>query len=555
MSASDKKKLRKELSAAKLTEKQKKERAEARKLRATTATFIIIMLVIVGVVIGFGWDRYAENSGRRDRKTIAAVVGTHQLNSLQMNYYLNDEVRNTYNQWSEAYGDSVALYASMMGVDVYSPISEQIYNQENGQTWGDFFLESALEKAKSDYALYDKAMAENFVLPAEDQAVFDSRVAQLDLYATYMGYKNADKYLKAVYGQGASKESYLEYYKIAATASAYYNQYRDSLTYDDAKIDAYEKDKYNNYSSFTYASYYVSASSYLKSSSTSEDGSTTYTDEDRATALAEADKIAKALATNTDVESLDKAIAALEINKDNKNAATTKNKDVMYTNVPTDTLKAWLSDEARTEGEIGIVVNETVSTDTEGKETKTTNGYYVVIFQGRNDNERYLANVRHILVSFEGGTLKSDGTKTYSDAEKATAKAEAERLMKLWQDGAATNDSFVELVKAHSKDEGSVSEGGLYEDIHAASSYVENFKNWAIDPERKANDVGVVESEYGYHVMYYVGDGELTYRDYMITEDMRAEDIEKWHEGLLSGVTVTKQDLHRLNLDLIMSQM
>ena len=427
MSASDKKKLRKELTAAKQTERQKKDRAEARKLLATTVTFVVIMLVIVGVAIGVIWDRQAENSGRRDRKTIAATVGTHQLNSLQMNYYLTDEVRNTYSQWQEAYGSSVSLYASMMGIDVNSPINAQVYDQESGQTWADFFLESALEKAKSDYALYDKATADSFTLPADDQTALDSLSSQLDLYATYGGYADANKYLKAIYGKGADVKSYTDYVKIATVASAYYNQHKDSLTYDDAKIAAYEKDKFNNYSSFTYAHYYVSASSYLKGGTKDDKGTTTYSDEDRAAALAEAEKIAKELAACTDIEALDKAVAALEINKDNKNAATTKNTAVMYNNIPTDTLKAWLSDNARTENEIGMVVNESVSVDADGKETKTTNGYYVVVFQSRNDNERYLANVRHILVAFEGGTTGSDGQKKYSDAEKAVAKTEAER--------------------------------------------------------------------------------------------------------------------------------
>ena len=551
MSASDKKKLRKELASAQLTEKQKKAQSEAKKLRAMSVTFIAIMLVAVLITATVLSVRAVNNSGIIDRNTIAAVVGDKELNSIQMNYYLVDEARNTYSQWQKAYGDSVALYASLMGMDINTPIDQQMYDAEKAQTWADFFLDSAMEKAKSDYALYNKAVAEGFKLPEEDQKQLDAIPSTLTLYSLYSGYKNADKYLSAIYGYGADEESYIEYSKIALTASAYYNQYRDSLKYDAAKIDEYEKDKFDNYSSFDYASYYVSSSSYLKGTK-AEDGTTTYSDADRAAALAEADKIAKELATNTDVESLDKAVAALEINKDNKNAATTKNKDVMYTNVPTDTLKAWLADEARVEGEIGIVVNESVSTDADGKETKTTNGYYVVIFQGRDDNQRLLANVRHILVNFKGGTTNSDGTKTYTEAEKATAKATAEDLLKQWNEGAKTNDSFVELVKAHS-DDSSASTGGLFENINKDSSYVDSFKEWALDPERKANDAGIVESTYGYHVMYYVGDGELTYRDYMITEDMRAEDMEKWHEEILKPVTVTEQDTHRLKLDLVMA--
>jgi len=554
MSASDKKKLRKEQASAQLSEKQKKAQSEAKKLRTMSVTFVVLMLVVVLTTATVLVIRGVNNSGVIDRNTIAAVAGGQELNSVQVNYYLMDEVRNTYSQWQEAYGDSVALYASMMGMDVTKPIDEQVYDDETKQTWADVFLESALEKIKSDYALYNKAMEDNFKLSEEDQESLDAISSTLELYATYSGYKNADQYLRAIYGYGSDVESYLNYSKISTIASAYYNENKDALKYDEKQIDEYEKDKFDNYSTFDYVSYYVSASSYLAGGTKDENGNTTYSDEDRATALAKAESIAKDLAASADVEALDKAIAALEINKDNKNAASTKNTALAYTSIPTDTLKAWLASADRQPGEVGMVVNESVTTDADGKETKTTNGYYVVIFQKRDDNLRLLANVRHILVSFEGGTTDSSGNKVYSDTEKAKAKTEAEALLKQWQEGDANNDSFVELVKKNS-DDSSASTGGLFEDIHANSPYVDSFKNWAIDPERKANDAGVIESEYGYHVMYYVGDGELTYRDYMITEDMRTEDIEKWHEEILKTMTVTEGSTRRLNLDLIMSEM
>jgi hypothetical protein len=38
----------------------------------------------------------------------------------------------------------------------------------------------------------------------------------------------------------------------------------------------------------------------------------------------------------------------------------------------------------------------------------------------------------------------------------------------------------------------------------ASSNYVDNFKNWAIDPARKTGDCDIVETSYGYHIMYFV---------------------------------------------------
>lgn len=36
---------------------------------------------------------------------------------------------------------------------------------------------------------------------------------------------------------------------------------------------------------------------------------------------------------------------------------------------------------------------------------------------------------------------------------------------------------------------------------------VEEFENWIYDPARKAGDTAVIKTEYGYHVMYFLGDG------------------------------------------------
>jgi hypothetical protein len=55
--------------------------------------------------------------------------------------------------------------------------------------------------------------------------------------------------------------------------------------------------------------------------------------------------------------------------------------------------------------------------------------------------------------------------------------------------------------------------------------------------------------------MYYVGDGDMTYRDYMISEDLRAADIEAWHEAALKDVTAKIENTKRLNLDAIMDNM
>ena len=40
---------------------------------------------------------------------------------------------------------------------------------------------------------------------------------------------------------------------------------------------------------------------------------------------------------------------------------------------------------------------------------------------------------------------------------------------------------------------------------------VEAFENWVYDEDRKAGDVDIVETEYGQHIMYFVGDGDAAW--------------------------------------------
>ena len=112
--------------------------------------------------------------------------------------------------------------------------------------------------------------------------------------------------------------------------------------------------------------------------------------------------------------------------------------------------------------------------------------------------------VRHILIMPQGGTTDDTGSTVYSDEEKAAAYAEAERILEEWKSGAATEESFAELANTYSADGGSNTTGGLYEGVNVDANYVEEFKSWAADANRKEGDTEIVETQFGYHIMYFV---------------------------------------------------
>ena len=113
-----------------------------------------------------------------------------------------------------------------------------------------------------------------------------------------------------------------------------------------------------------------------------------------------------------------------------------------------------------------------------------------------------VSSVRHILIAPE--TEEDTQTTEYTQEQLDACKAKAEALLQQWKDGEATEESFVALVSENTADTASAATGGLYENITPASNYMEAFLAWSVDVTRKPGDTGIVQTDYGYHIMYFV---------------------------------------------------
>ena len=533
MSASSKKKLRNEQQTAKMTEKQVAEQKEAKKLTLYTTIFVVVLAVMVVFAIAIGVTRSISNSGVRERNTVALTVGDHEISNAELSYFYMSAINN----FNSNYGN----YAAMMGLDTSKPLDEQVINNDTGLTWADDFLNTAKDNARSVYAMADAAEAAGFTLSEDELAKIDTSISNMKMYATLYGYSSTKDFLKAQYGNGATEESYKQYVTVNTLANAYYNSYASSLTYTDADLRAAESENYDKYSSFTYNTYYLAASKFQ-----AED------DEDSDKAVKAAEEAANSLIGEdvATVADFDAAIAALDINKDTE-ASSTAYTDQQYASVST-TVRDWITDSARKEGDKTVIANTTTSTDDDGNETKTTLGYYAVFFTGSNDNTFPLVNVRHILVKFEGGTTDSTtGTTTYSDEEKDAAKQKAEEILDEWMSGDATEDSFAALANEKS-DDGNGTTGGLYENVYPGQM-VSSFNDWCFDASRQSGNTGIIESEYGYHVMYFVGKSSTTYRDYQIESELRSTDAQEWYDATVEAVPMTDGNTKYIRKNLIIS--
>ncbi|MBQ3214837.1 MAG: peptidylprolyl isomerase [Oscillospiraceae bacterium] len=607
MSASSKKKLRKELQAANMTKKQKAEKKEARKLAAYTATFWIVLILCVSIVLGLVLE--SPINVAIDRYGTAIKVGDHDISTTELTYFYIDAINNWYGQYG--------AYASYFGLNANAGLEDQFYDEEAKTTWADYFLDLAMNNAKGTYALYDEAKKNGYSLSGDEKSAMDSVYADLKKQADEQDI-SVNKYLQNIYGESADEKSYKTYYEATVMASAYYSKYAKDLkdSYTPEMLRAFEGDTPYNYNSYTYASFYLNLDNFKLGGTKGADGKVTYTDAELKAAEEYLLKVKDELSKEgiDTIEKLNAAIAEMEdkleadkaanpVKDDNKkpednkteekpeddkteekpeddkteekpeddksesdkddkdeddkkeeedkHSKATENKDVLYSKVSS-LMQEWLRDDARKAGDITALVYETTTTDDDGKETKTLKGYYIVLFQECNDNNYALANVRHLLVKFEGGTTDSTtGKTTYTAEEKKKAKDEAERLLNEWKDGEATEDTFAALANKHS-DDGDGTTGGLYEDIYPGQM-VTNFNDWCFDEARKTGDTDIVETEYGYHIMYYVSDSEQNYRDYMVTNEKLEKDLTDWQKALTDAIKLEEKDLTRIDKDLVLN--
>jgi len=513
----------------KMTERQRQEAQEAKKLKVYTTTFWIVLALCLCIVVTTVLSNPVKNILFKNHTAI--TVGSHELNSVQLNYYFVDTINNYLNELG-----NIASYV----IDTTKPLNKQVVDKETGETWADSFLKTAEATLKSTYALYDVAMEKGFKLEEDDEKAIETQITNMEFYAMYYGYGDVKAYLQGVYGNGADVESYREYQRVNLIADRYYAEYADTLDYTDEQIREYEagkdgegedaKDRFHNFSSVTYSYYYLPYTKWAPEKD-SDGKKIEYTADQLKEAREKAKAAAEALAAGKfeDLDAFDKAIGELEINKDEKTKPTaTRYDDQLVTKVNNQDFRDWLIGKGLKEGDLTVIENATGEGD-----KKEVKGYYVVRFGSLDENRFNLKDVRHILIQFEGGKYNSTtGQTTFTDAEKKAALEKAEKLYNEWKNGEATEESFAALVEKNSADTGSIEDGGLYENVYPGQM-VEKFEDFCYAEDRKPGDHGIVESTYGYHIMFFVGDSDVTYRDFMIKAELRADELEQWLDDLV----------------------
>ena len=539
----------------KMQRRQEEER-KAKKEKTIIKTGCILAVVICVCIAAWKfYDNYQEKHGPY------ITVGSHEIQKAEFDYYYYSSL----NSFASTYGS----YLSYFGLDTSKPLDQQQYSDT--MTWDDYFQQQAVNQLKNVYALTDEANEKGFEYDASSD--YDDMVTSIQSYAQQQGV-SADEYCKSVFGSDATLEGIKPYVEMSGLASAYYNDIEDSIEVTDDEINTYYDENKDNYDSVDYRVCKIEADMPEEETEAETEAQTEAAAESTSETTAESASETAVTENQTETMSAEESEAAAKAEEEAKAAAMAEAKakademlskikdeasfekvydkyasDTSVDSLNTDKKKSsisptdvanWLFDADRQAGDTTVI------------EDTSNNAYYVVYFKDRYLDHTKTVDVRQILISADTSSsdaAETDETETAEAGEtataetesaeaqeqakedaKAAAKVKAEQILKDWKSGDATEDSFAELAKTYSDDTGSNTNGGLYEAVKEGQM-VTNFNNWCFDATRKPGDTGIVESDYGYHIIYFIGD-----------------DAEEWHVNIKDTITSNKLNDYMSNL-------
>ena len=479
----------KKMLAAQEAAKQKKKS----QIRWTLGTIAVVLLIALIFFL---------DSGVLYTRTTALTIGDESYSPAEVNYYYANEYHNMVNQ----YGN----YISMFGLDTssgFSGLDKQSCPMLEDGTWRDYFLQSAKTNMVQVKALTDYAKAHDISLTDEEIAEVDASIAQLSEHAKTGGYSSANNLLAANYGNGVTTALVRQASLDTALASKVYNETYDALSYTADELEAGYQSFNGEEDLFDFMLYTVTAAV--------DEGEEAPSDVAKVEAHADAEAVSMAYTDGTDIEDIQERFE-VAVESQFEGEAPTLRSSVHGSSLNA-LYKEWLLDAGRQAGDVSVFDDDS--------------GSSVVVFLSRSDNHYLTANVRHILVKAEAS---EDGT--YSDEAKAAAKARAEEILAEFEAGDKSEESFATLATLYSEDDGSKTNGGLYENV-AKGQMVQEFNDFLF-AGRKSGDTGIVYGENGnyagYHVMYYVGEGRQ-YSDILAEDSLRTADMQAWMEEATAG--------------------
>lgn len=465
----------------------------------------IFLAAVIAVVATLGVRYYTVPNGKEGKyMNPASVVATvdGQKISIGMYDYYYASIVSYYEQYA-SYG-----YYSL---DTTKDYSKQYTTDDDGNkiSWQKFFETEALKEVEQITTYYSKALEEGVTLTSTQKKTIEKQISTLKDSASQNDV-SLDQYIKANFGTYCSEDTIrimLEQYYLSAN---YKGKFKCETKVTDNDVDKYYNDHKNDYKKIEF--YYI-ASPYDATDDNSKNESIKTAEKimakmkDKKSVIALVPEVYSSY-IDSQVKSSMEQDSTLTEKKAREEAVKSYESNVVTTVSGSDSpfddkMNTWLFSDDTKVGSKKYYIDESA-------------GYiYIVLKTSKasvEEDETY--TVRHILVAPESGSNSSSSTseKTeYTDEQWAAAKKKADSILAKFNKTDKSEYEFAKLAEQYSTDSASTSSGsndsfgGLYESV-TLGQMVPDFEKWSIDDSRKYGDTGIVKSDYGYHIMFFIND-------------------------------------------------
>ena len=395
-------------------------------------------------------------------------------------------------------------------------------------TWADYFRVQSLKYLQTYLAYAKLAKEAGMTLDDDELADIDEQVESIRSSAESNDY-SLDRYLTKIYGKGVNEKLLREVMEERQLAYKYAQQKQEDV--ETGVTDAQIEEEYTanpaEYALVTLNGFVVSADTSAIADDATDDEKTA------ATEAAMADAKAKAEGYAAKVNSAETLLEQAKAYNSTATEASVKLEDVTGTTLASSFSQAasdWAYAAERAVGDVTVV--------------ETSKGYavlYMAVLPHKDMSKP--VDVRHILIQFDTTTDESGNTVALTSAEKEAYYQQAQAIYNQFLEN-PTEENFATLANNNSDDTGSNTNGGLYEDVHVGDM-VTAFNDWCFDPNRKPGDSGIIETNYGYHVMYYVGnDNEETWKS-TVRSALASDALSAFDDEIVNGETykINESDL------------
>lgn len=548
--------------------------ANSKKKNQTPAWVSTVAIILIAVLlIGCVALSVISEGGYLLRWTTVAESEHYSVSGTMLSYYF-------YQNYSYFLGTYGSL-ASYMGLDTGSSLKTQSYG-DDGETWFDYFMDSVVSEINQILVYCEEARARDIKLDDDDYADIDAAIDTIKENAAEYGY-TVNGYISGMYGTGVKEADIrkaLELSQLASKASQVISdEFTDGVT--DDEINSYFNENPANFLTASLLTYTTSVDKPDEGEDSTEYDATVAENKAFGETLAAcktADEFKKAVLEHIatgEFEDIFEDVAedyvatelpdsatlaerkpaiianAIELALAGKSAtATTETAtseiilskvEVELTTTLTSTLEdmvddsyswtdseddaegLWVSDSDRKVGDVKYFDN---SSDEEADDFTVT---VHMVTETMHRDDQPTRNVGHIL--FDPDEYAND----------AGAKAKAEEILEQLKSSSVTKESFEAVANEYTAD------SGVFYDNVVPGQMVTSFDEWLFDEERQVGDLDIVETDYGYHVMYYLGEDaewpvwKVTGRSYVVNEH-----YETWYESAKESYKVT---VHEAKLD------